>query len=510
MRNILKKIIVLAFVLIPTFVLAQGLDAEFKADVTSINAGDTVNFTDLSAGYNIIEWSWTFEGGSPSSSTSQNPSVTYNTAGIHDVSLTVSNRRRSSTETKTAYITVMGDTGVSGGYMLLAPLQSTNTYLVDTDESIVHTWTNTKQPGNVAYLLEDEILLRTGSLMNGNRFAGTGGFGGIVEKIDWNSNVIWSYTIADDESCSHHDVEALPNGNILMIAWEYKSASEAEAAGRNPSLLSEGELWPDKIIEVDPNTDNIVWEWHVWDHLIQDHDASKPNYGVVADHPERINLNHVNNPAGVADWNHTNSVDYNEEFDQIILSVHGFGEFWVIDHSTTTAEAGSHSGGNYGKGGDILYRWGNPSTYGAAGDREFFGQHDAQWIESDLPGAGNILVFNNGQGRPEGNYSTVEEIIPDVNADGSYPIPIGGAFGPESQEWVYMAPDPTDFYAQMISGAQRLSNGNTLICQGPIGYIFEVTDDGTIVWTYQNIDGTSVFRAYKYPYDYSGFSELDQ
>ncbi|MCP3942463.1 MAG: DUF1566 domain-containing protein [Desulfobacteraceae bacterium] len=108
MKKLFVRIILFICLFSPAFVLAQELDAEFEADVTSINADDTVNFTDLSAGYNIIEWSWTFEGGSPPSSTSQNPSVTYNTAGIHDVSLTVANRRRSDTETIAGYIIISG------------------------------------------------------------------------------------------------------------------------------------------------------------------------------------------------------------------------------------------------------------------------------------------------------------------------------------------------------------------------------------------------------------------
>ncbi len=486
---------------------AVDVTADFSAASEAISEGASVVFTDLSTG-NPTSWVWTFEGGTPSTSTSQNPTVTYSTGGSYAVTLTATNADGSYSETKTDYITVTATSLVFGGYMLMAPLQSFTTYLIDTDESVAHTWTSSYRPGNSAYLLEDGSLLRTGKLENGNRFSGTGGIGGIVEKLAWDGGVTWSYSYATDAYCQHHDVEQLPNGNILMIAWEYKSASEAEAAGRNPSLLVDGELWPDTLIEVDPSDDSIVWEWNVWDHLVQDYDGTKADYGTVADHPELINLNHVSNPSGKADWNHVNSVDYNAELDQIILSVHGFDEFWVIDHSTTIAEAASHAGGAYEKGGDLLYRWGNPEAYGASGDKEFYGQHDAQWISASIPGAGNILVFNNGQGRPAGNYSTVEEIVPDVDSDGSYPVTVGQPFGPSSQEWVYQAPVPTDFYGQNISGAQRLSNGNTLVCEGPSGYIFEVTYDGTVVWAYQNNDGSAVFRAYKYPYDYPGLSQL--
>ena len=80
---------------------------------------------------------------------------------------------------------------------------------------------------------------------------------------------------------------------------------------------------------------------------------------------------------------HTNSIDYNEEFDQILISVRYFNEIWVIDHSTTTEEAAGHTGGNSGKGGDLLYRWGNPKNIGREPRviNSSLGQHDASWIE---------------------------------------------------------------------------------------------------------------------------------
>src|SRR5207237_3318095 len=112
-------------------------------------------------------------------------------------------------------------------------------------------------------------------------------------------------------------------------------------------------------------------------------------------------------------WTHINAVAYHPEFDQIMVSVHGFSEFWILDHGTTTAEAAGHKGGKYGKGGDLLYRWGNPQAYraGKAADQQLFGQHNAHWIPKGLGGAGHVLVFNNGLGRKDGSYSSVDEII---------------------------------------------------------------------------------------------------
>jgi hypothetical protein len=396
-----------------------------------------------------------------------------------------------------------GGNTASGGFNLFTPLGSTTTYLMDNDHDTVYTWASDYTPGNSVYLLENGNLLRTGKA--GSTYFAVGGAGGIVQEIAPDSTVLWEFEYADGYVRQHHDIEPLPNGNVLMIAWEYKTQAEAIAAGRNPSLLSQGELWPDHVIEVDPTSNSIVWEWHIWDHLIQDYDPAQANYGVVADHPELIDLNFSDGgPAGSADWTHINAIDYNETFDQVLLSVRNFSEIWVIDHSTTTAEAAGHSGGNSGQGGDLLYRWGNPQAYdaGSAAEQQFFVQHDAQWIPSGYPGEGNILVFNNGAGRPGGNYSSVDEIVPPVDGSGHYTLATGSAYGPNQPTWTYTAASPTDFYASHISGAQRLANGNTLICDGPNGTFFEVTPGQDIVWTYDH-EG-QVFRVTRYAADYPG------
>ena len=111
---------------------------------------------------------------------------------------------------------------------------------------------------------------------------------------------------------------------------------------------------------------------------------------------------------------------FNAELDQIMISVRSFGEFWIIDHATTTAEAAGHKGGRRGEGGDLLYRWGNPISYraGTKADQRLFGQHDAQWIPRGYLGAGHVLIFNNGNERPAGNYSSVDEIVLPVDAAG--------------------------------------------------------------------------------------------
>jgi len=181
---------------------------------------------------------------------------------------------------------------------------------------------------------------------------------------------------------------------------------------------------------------------------------------------------------------HTDSIDYNDEFDQILLSIHNFNEIWVLDHSTTTQEAAGHTGGNSGKGGDLLYRWGNPVVYrrGTITNQKLFSPHDASWIKPGYPGEGNILLFNNGVNRPGGEYSSVEEITPPVDDTGNYSLTPGSAFGPTAPTWTYTANPPTSFFVSHLSGAQRLINGNTLICDGESGNTFEVTPIGSMIW----------------------------
>jgi len=421
---------------------------------------------------------------------------------------------------------IRNDPGTYPGYTLFAPLMSTTTYLINNSGVAVHSWESVYQPGNAVYLLENGDLLRTTSVGNSNFQAG--GSGGGVQEIEWGGTVTWEYMYSSSQYCQHHDIEMLPSGNLLMIAWEKKSYAECIAAGRDPSLLDDNELWPDSIIEVEPTgptTGDIVWEWHVWDHLVQDYDPSKDNYGIVEDHPELIDLNYVDNPSrAIADWNHTNSVAYSEELDQILLSIHNFDEIWIIDHSTTTSEAAGHTGGNSGRGGDLLYRWGNPRTYGAGGidDQKFFGQHDAVWIEDGFPGEENILLYNNGMGRPEGPYSSVEEITPPLNEGGTYDLIPGSAYGPDEQAWIYTDQVPTDFYSSNISGSQRLANGNTLICEGSSGALFEIDDGGDTIWEFINpvnrfgpqnqgteITNNPVFKCRRYDPDYAGLTGRD-
>jgi len=398
------------------------------------------------------------------------------------------------------------------GFTLFSPEYSKKTYLIDMNGNIAHIWESDYIQGLPVYLLENGNLIRGCSKFD-SPVSVIGGVTGHIEILEWNGSVVWEFDYSTNEYSLHHDIEVLSNGNILMIATEYKSKSEAIEAGRNPNYFRGNSLYFDYIIEVEPtgeNSGNIIWEWHVWDHLIQDYSYLKNNFGVIFDHPELININ----PNALHfDLCHLNSIDYNEKYDQILLSAKNYNEIWIIDHSTTTEEASDHSGGKYGKGGDILYRWGNPLAYNRGGseDQKLFSQHDAQWIEIGYPGEDNILIFNNGV-RLEDTYSSVDEIIPPADGFGNYNIAFDAAFEPAEPIWTFVATPPSSFFSIKLSGADRLPNGNTIICSGGDGYFFEVTSENEIVWDYTNIfpDDTfnQVFNIHRYSEEYSGLLDL--
>lgn len=382
---------------------------------------------------------------------------------------------------------------VTPGFVLFAPLNSDTTFLIDNDGNVVRTWKSDLAPAGAVFMMDNGHLVRGGFETQTQGFSG-GGQGGRLQEFTFEGELVWDFSFNDATHLTHHDFTMLPNGHVLAIAWELKTAAEAKAAGRRDGFVPERGVWPDMLVEIEPQRPKggrIVWEWHAWDHLIQNTSASLANYAQPSVRPERIDVNGDLIGTATAPRNpptdilHTNAVHYNAELDQIVLSVPRFNELWVIDHSTTTAQARGSSGGKSGKGGDLLYRWGNPQAYGRGteADRRLGFQHDTRWIPKDAPGAGHLTVFSNrgGGSGPNAGKTTVYEIAPPIGADGKYTMPVGAAFGPAEPVWSYAA---ADFDASYISGATRLASGKTLISSGPQGRLFEVTQAGDIVWEY--------------------------
>jgi len=453
--------------------------------------------------------------------------------------------------------------GALDGYTLIAPLTSRALYLIDMDGRVAKQW----EPEHVleaGRLLDDGNLLLWGvaSLEPNPRFQGPGVEGGIVLEMDWDGNVLWKYVLDDDYQLLHHDVVRLPNGNLLVLAWEHRYREDAIEWGRDPAQIGEVGMWPDAVLELRPTPPEgaeIVWEWHVWDHLVQDFDSEKTNFGSVQDEPGKfdINADHRDRPAmtpeklakveelerqmaalgyggedeeeeeeeprtrtgTVPDWMHTNGLDYLPEHDLIVLSSPALNELWVLDHSTTTEEAAGDTGGRWKHGGDLLWRWGNPRNWGAGGDedQQLFFQHQPTWIPGKEPGELRLLVFNNGRGRPAGDYSSVDELVLPFDPARGFLREPGGPFGPAGPVWSFhLGPE---LYSPFISGAQRLPNGNTLLCSGTQGRVLEVAPDGTILWDWLNPYGgdlsigqgspppLSLYRATRIPKDHPGLAD---
>ena len=416
------------------------------------------------------------------------------------------------------------------GYTLIAPRSAPEVYLINNCGEKVHQWFGTSRGTMTNYLMEDGRLFRIEVTQN-NSFSGGPGGGGRLLILNKDSEIEWEYEYVSDTYLQHHDALVLPNENVLLIAWESIPTEELIAAGRDTAQINELGFWSEKIIELEPigkDSAKVVWEWRVRDHLIQDVDASKKNHGTISNHPERINLNY-NLPTEAdfptVDWLHFNGLDYNPTLDQVMISCRNFSEFWIIDHSTTTEEAADTKGGRYSKGGDLLYRWGNPQTYdsGDSLDQQLYLQHNPHWIPEGLPNAGKVMVFNNGnKDRP---YSTVDLLTLPMDEMGNYLTPTNEkpSYLPEQADWTYGNAEDQFFLSPFISGMQQLPNGNTLICEGDDGRIFEIDATKQIVWDYKNpisgagaesqgstvIFGTDIFRAYRYTSDFTGLLDYD-
>ena len=364
---------------------------------------------------------------------------------------------------------------------------SSNTYVINNNYDVVNKWDHELSTIGIPHLNHDgSIILQFRSIEHsfGNSH---GPIGGIFKKLDWHGNEVWSNNFFSNSFHSHHDFEVMPNGNILILGWEKKTYSEALNVGR---ISVENEIWPLAIYEVALNSINqfeIVWEWHIWDHLVQDVDSSLSNFGIIKNHPELIDINigEFTNP-NEGDWLHTNAIAYNSDLDQIVFSSKHLNEIFIIDHSTTTLQASGHDGGNSNNGGDILYRWGNPANYGRGNNsiQKLNAQHGVHWIPLGYPGASKLLIFNNNpsdtlSSNQFGNSSVVE-ILPPVNADGNYFLTVDSIYGPEVYDLIYG--DDDSFFSSFQSGAYRLKNGNTIITVTQEKSLFEISQDGQVVW----------------------------
>ena len=388
------------------------------------------------------------------------------------------------------------------------------TYLIDNCGYVVNDWESDYWCNNGLSLSDEGKLVRQGKVPALNVFGGTAG---IIEIFNWHGDLEWTY-LFNDSVVSHHDLLLMPNGNILVNVWEKINGDQAASLGRVvPGTFYNEQIWEIKPLE--NNEAEIVWKWSFIDHVIQDVDANKANFGTIYDHPERLDINYVVPDVGInEDWLHCNTLGYHEEYDQIVLSARNTSEIYVIDHSTTTEEAASGSGGRYGKGGDFLYRYGNPEAYdhGTPVDRILFQSHDVDWVRHG-PYKDDFIVFNN---RYISSLRSRIQIWENPAVDGIYAFSDQDLYGDEEIRWTY---DTTGFYSSIMSNAQYLPNGNILTTEGSSGEITEITPEGKSVWRYINPvnkstgpvaqgdlpPNNSLFKSHRYSEDFAGFEDFE-
>ena len=348
--------------------------------------------------------------------------------------------------------TIWGDSAWNGLTIHSTKSPTEEIVCIDMEGRVVNRWVSPvagKPLASVEPLSNSRILARMGN--------------DTVAELDWDGNVVWSAAIPPPYR-AHHDVERLPNGNTIVLV-----AQDILIPSISPNVLTD-----DGLLELDPQG-QIVWQWFTRDHI-----------GELNLSAQTLSL--INAQGG--DWAHTNAISAlppnnhtSPEFatGNIVVSQRNTNRVAIIDRTT-----------------DAVVWTMSVATQG---------QHDSHMIPQGLPGAGNILVFDNGHGTPyqmgSRGWSRVLEVDPSTQTVvWTYQASVSGNFN-----WL--------FNSGILSGAQRLPNGNTLICSGVKGRIFEVTPSGATTWEYMNpfagpsrsgLRTVQVYRAFRVPY---GFAPRD-
>lgn len=354
-------------------------------------------------------------------------------------------------------VTIRDPSKAYGGYTFFAPHATTDVWLIDMEGRIVHHWKMPTPLGSDVRLLPNGNQIRVNkTFKEPTGFLGT--VGGELVEVDWDGNVVWKY----EDLYMHHDFCRLENDNTLLnrhVLIPPDIASRVK--GGIPGTELEVGMWGAALQEITPDG-KVVWEWLGYEHMDPEIDIPCPIC------PRNI-------------WGYVNGIDVFPNGD-IVASFRHLNTLMIIDRKT----------------GVIKWRWGH---------WELGHQHNPTVL-----GNGNILVFDNGYHRlPPYKYrftvsmevySRVLEVNPKTG----------------DIEWEYKDEDLQRFYSVVGSSAQRLPNGNTLICESTKGRIFEVTPDKKIVWEFVNpfhefkerLGWTNyVFRAHRYGYGYLGLRGKD-
>jgi hypothetical protein len=368
-------------------------------------------------------------------------------------------------------------------YVLVVDQTGQGADIINHDGDEIFSWDFDAAIGNDASLLDDGSMLVC--LKASDATITFGGYGGVFQKINADQTIDWEVSYNNTTQTAHHDVEYLANGNIIFPVWEQLLVSDATEMGFSGSQ----DIYPEAIIEMNPVTQEIVWEWHVTDHLIQDHDSTKLNYGTVQDNPNKIDINY-NSAQANGDIMHMNGITIDETNNIIYVTINNYSEIWVIDHSTTTAQAATSTGGNYNLGGDLVYRFGNPLAYDNIGDVTINDVHYPNLLDT-----GNMLVFSN-------NIYDNQSAVFEYELNPPYQLVAGEDNEPELV-WSFT---DAELYSSGLGGAVRTPNGNTLIAEGRDGTVWEVSDSGEVLWKYAGYN--TLWRVYSIPVDDEVLSNL--
>lgn len=249
------------------------------------------------------------------------------------------------------------------------------------------------------------------------------GYGSIVE-MRWDSTIVRTITSAQlGGGGFHHAFTLTKKGTILAIALENYNGGCGE-----------------KLVEYDPNLGQVIWEWHTNDHVGTNNAAKVPQ-------------------KSGQDPYHVNGVDLDPDRNLIVFSAHNTFEVYVVDHSTTTQQAAGTTGGTFGQGGDILFRFGYPSNYGISGGLQYISTavHSPRWVPKGYPGEGNIVLFANKSPQSTNSYATGYEVRPFLSGT-TFAKKASGEF-----DYEILFAGVGSATTTNMGGMDKLPNGNWLV-----------------------------------------------
>lgn len=346
------------------------------------------------------------------------------------------------------------------GHTLFAPMFGKDVWLIDMEGRIVHRWKTDPLGPELVRLLPNGNLLYDGVKSGGVMGPGLAFLFG-EEEIEQSEEergqclmeIDWDNNLVWKHEAPqyNHDFFRMKNGNTLYLKYvTVPNDIKNKVKGGIPGTELDGTMWADALEEITPKGE-VVWEWTSYEHL-------DPAIDTICPLEFR------------GEWTHANSCSVLPD-ENILVSFRQTNAIYIIDKTT----------------GHIKWRWGK---------EELGHQHEPSMLDN-----GNILVFDNGTHRLSSRdldyYSRVLEVNPASN----------------KIEWEYKDDPPSEFYAPIGGGTQRLPNGNTLICETYQGRIFEVTTNCEIVWEYVCPffgpflifgQANQLYRAYRYGSDYEG------